>query len=171
MLTYLDACAIIEAREKDTDAGEALANLMIDAFEVGTMLRTCELSLLEVLVGPLQNAHLSDQQAQSESRALRDWYMRNIVSDGRFLKTLPVNTAVLTTAASLRADAKRDQSGSLKTPDAIHFAAALEAGCGCFITGDERLAHAISRHEAGSRLNVVALDEPAITALSKRIII
>jgi predicted nucleic acid-binding protein len=168
MLIYLDACAVIEAREKFTPAGQAIANLMIDAFEGDTLLRTCELSLLEVLVRPLQDIESPDSQIRAEGRALHDWYMRNLVSDGRFLRTCAIDTETLQTAARLRATASRNQSGSLKTPDALHFASALLAGCGHFVTGDERLSNAIARHGEGSKIEIVALDEVAIGELAKR---
>lgn len=167
MLIYLDACAIIEAREKFTPAGQAIANLMIDAFEGDTLLRTSELSLLEVLVRPLQDIHSSEPQASLESRAVRDWYTRNLVTNGRFLRIAAIDTNILQTAARLRADASRDQSGSLKTPDAIHFATALLTGCSHFVTGDERLSKAITQHAEGSSIEIVALEDAAIDELSR----
>ncbi|WP_420102014.1 type II toxin-antitoxin system VapC family toxin [Bosea sp. (in: a-proteobacteria)] len=169
MLIYLDACAIIEAREKFTPAGQSIANLMIDAFNGDTLLRTCELSLLEVLVRPLHDIESPDAQIRSESGALRDWYTRNLVSDGLFLKTSAIDAETLRTAAWLRATASRDHSGSLKAPDAIHFASAVLAGCSHFVTGDERLSNAIARHVEGSRIEIVALDDAAIDELAKRI--
>ena len=45
-----------------------------------------------------------------------------------------------------------DESGSLKTPDAIQLAVALEAGCGGFLTNDHRLS-------AFRSLTVVQLSE------------
>lgn len=167
MLIYLDACAIIEAREKATAAGQALANLMIDAFETGTILRTCELSLLEVLVGPLKNIGASDEEASRESQTVHDWYVRNLVPDGRFVKTLPADATVFRQAASLRA-----AIGSLKPPDAIHIAAASTAGCRIFVTGDERLTRAIQRYRQLSgelELEIVALDAEQLNALAERI--
>ncbi len=167
MLIYLDACAIIEAREKSTIAGQALANLMIDAFEAGTMLRTSELSLLEVLVVPVRGLDAPDEETRLESKTVHDWYVRNLVASGRLIKTLAIDATILRKAAWLRA-----QIGSLKPPDAIHIATALAAGCRYFVTGDTRLTSAISRCRsllADVVLEIVETNEGQLSTLAERI--
>lgn len=49
------------------------------------------------------------------------------------LRIVPLSAAVFDRAAGLRADL------GFKTPDALHLAAAIEAGCDCFLTNDSRL--------------------------------
>ena len=49
------------------------------------------------------------------------------------VQTLPLTAAVFDRAAQIRAD------HGFKTPDALHLAAAIEAGCDCFLTNDARL--------------------------------
>jgi predicted nucleic acid-binding protein len=49
------------------------------------------------------------------------------------VQIVPLTAAVFDRAAQLRADL------GFKTPDALHLAAAIEAGCACFLTNDTRL--------------------------------
>lgn len=49
------------------------------------------------------------------------------------VQILPLTATVFDRAAQLRADF------GFKTPDALHLAAAMEAGCDCFLTNDSRL--------------------------------
>ena len=73
---------------------------------------TSELSFLEVVVKPLR---LQDDMLYG--------LFQRILYDVIGFATLPISLAILARAAQLRA------STSLKTPDAIHAATALEAGC------------------------------------------
>jgi predicted nucleic acid-binding protein len=50
------------------------------------------------------------------------------------VKRVPLNTAVFDQATDIRAQF------AFKTTDAIHLAAAIEAGCGGFLTHDVQLA-------------------------------
>lgn len=170
MLIYLDACAIIEAREKPTPAGKALANLIVDASGTDTLLTTSELSLVEVLVEPLRGfiaRALADEQL--DSREYHDWYVENLVPDSLVIRTIAVEAGILRQAAILRARVK-----SLKAPDAIHIASAISMECTHFITGDGRLVRAIERDSAWASkpgfqfvdLNANALNELA-AAVSK----
>lgn len=52
------------------------------------------------------------------------------------VETVPLTTEVFRRAAELRAD------NALRTPDAIHLAAALVGGCSALWTNDDRLAKA-----------------------------
>lgn len=80
---------------------------------------TSELSFLEVVVKPLR---LQDDMLYG--------LFQRILYDVIGFATLPISLAILARAAQLRA------STSLKTPDAIHAATALEAGCTLFVTND-----------------------------------
>lgn len=80
---------------------------------------TSDLTLLEVLVKPLRDGN----------SYLVDLY-RNVLLGTAGLNCLPVSRAVLESAATLRA------AHNLKTPDAIHAATALAAGCVLFVTND-----------------------------------
>jgi predicted nucleic acid-binding protein len=168
MLIYLDACAIIEAREKLTDAGQSLSNIMIEAFERRVALRTCELSLLEVLVYPITGLRSPNVEVRNDSKELHDWYVRNLVPNGRFIDTISISTQVLASAATLRS-----QTPSLKAPDAIHLAAAQISRCSHFITGDDRLMKSIARHRAQDplfKIETVELDCFKLDALAEAIV-
>jgi predicted nucleic acid-binding protein len=80
---------------------------------------TSELTLLEVLVGPLRHG-----DAALAARRENLWRQPNT-------RMLPVTPDVLREAARLRA-----AHGGLKTPDAIHAATALLHSCVLFVTND-----------------------------------
>jgi predicted nucleic acid-binding protein len=65
---------------------------------------------------------------------------------GTEMRLLPITQSILRVGAQLRA------TTSLKTPDAIHGATAMQAGCALFVTNDRRF-----RNIAG--LSVVVLDD------------
>jgi predicted nucleic acid-binding protein len=165
MLIYLDACAIIEAREKPTPAGRALANLIVKASGTSTLLTTSELSLVEVLVEPLRG--LVDRAAleeDPESREYHDWYVGNLVPDSSLIRSIALEVPILKQAALLRARVK-----SLRAPDAIHIASAIFVKCSHFITGDGRLVRAIERDTAWSvkpRFQFVELKADALDNLA-----
>ena len=96
---------------------------------------TSELTLMETLAKPLQ----------VQDVALETQY-RSILVSSPGVRLHPISRAVLEQAARLRATAQ------LKTPDALHAATALEAGCAVFVTND-----AAFRRVTG--LNVVVLHE------------
>jgi predicted nucleic acid-binding protein len=80
---------------------------------------TSDLSLLEVLVKPIQ---LGDKKLQD--------LFRTILYHTSGFSCLPITTPILVTAANLRATI------GIKTPDAIHAATALISGCTLFVTND-----------------------------------
>ena len=80
---------------------------------------TSELTLMETLVKPLQ----------AQDGALETQY-RTILVTSPEVRLYPISRAVLERAARLRTTAQ------LKTPDALHAATALEAGCALFVTND-----------------------------------
>ena len=83
---------------------------------------TSSLTLLEVLVHPLR-ANLP---------ALADEY-EQILTHSAGVELIPLDQRLLRVAAHLRAATR------LKTPDAIHLASALKAGCTAFLTNDDRI--------------------------------
>lgn len=78
-----------------------------------------DLTLMEVLVGPLRN----------NDTALLATYEAVLL--GSDMRLLPVTQNVLREAARLRATIP-----ALRTPDAIHAATALLHGCALFVTND-----------------------------------
>lgn len=113
MRAYVDSCIVIYTVERGIELPSIRERLD---------LAVSDLVLLECLVGPLATAN---KRAETDIR--------------RFLErclTLPLGNAVFERAARLRAQHR------LKTPDALHLAAAMEHGCDEFWTNDRRLAAA-----------------------------
>lgn len=131
---YLDANVLIYAVEDAHGFGERLRTLFerIDRGELTGV--TSELSLAEVLVGPLRSGA---SRIQSEFEQLLD-------ADGP-LVVPHISRQILVNAARLRA-----LHPPLKLPDAIHAATALLHGCTTFFTND-------ARFEAASDLPVMLL--------------
>jgi predicted nucleic acid-binding protein len=121
---YFDSNTLIYAVE---DLGR-LGDAMRQAFERvdrGELLGvTSELSLAEVLVGPIRNSEVSIR---------REYEQLLNLSSG--LLVLPISRSILVNAAELRA-----VNPPLKLPDAIHAATALQHGCTTFLTNDSRFA-------------------------------
>lgn len=116
---YVDTNAVIYRVERIEPYLTAAAPLW-DALDAGqARLATSELSLLEVLVQPLRNGNA----------ALAALY-RAVLLGTAGLTCLPVSRSVLESAAALRA------AHRVKTPDAVHAASALAAGCSLFVTND-----------------------------------
>jgi len=118
-VVYLDANSIIYTIEGIEPYLTAL-DLLWDAVQARTLtVITSDLTLLEVLVGPLKKG---DQELEADYHAL--------LQHSQGVQLNPISHEVLEHAASLRATA------GLKTPDAIHAATALIAHCGLFVTND-----------------------------------
>ena len=118
---YLDACMII-------DLVEGVPNLQRRLREAirGRTLVSTELARLESRVGALREqrtAHLATYRQLFEDCEMQ-----------------PMDRAVFDLATDLRVRHR------LKTPDALHLAAALHSGCGEFWTNDERLVAAAQGH-------------------------
>ena len=79
-----------------------------------------DLALMETLTGPLKNGN----------RMLASRY--ELVLSGADMTLLPITQSILREAARLRATIP-----GLRTPDAIHAATALLAGCALFLTNDK----------------------------------
>lgn len=93
------------------------------------------ITLMEVLVHPLRagNAALAQQY-------------RDILVNNDDLKLLPITIHIAEVAADLRA------RYGLRTPDALHIAAAISAGCDTFLTND-------SSFKRVAEIGVLVLDE------------
>lgn len=116
---YLDACVVIYAVE-DAERGphvrELLARRGTEEFGISPLVR------LECLVGPLRRGAV---ELEDRYRAALDLFV-----------DLPLNTQVFERATRLRA------ASALRTPDALHLAAAQVHGCDELWTNDTRLASA-----------------------------
>jgi len=122
-LIYLDTCLVIYAFENDPVFGArtraALAASPTQQFAVSPLVK------FECLVGPMRSANLVLQQHYEDGL-------------GQFV-LLPATEDVFLRGAALRA------RFGLKTPDALHLAAAQIHGCDELWTNDDRLAAAAGR--------------------------
>ena len=114
---YMDTNSIIYSIERI----EPYRSLLLPVWEAGQAgnfaIVTSDLTLHEVLVKPLKDGN-----------ALLEAGFRNLLLHSAEVQLLPISHAVLERAASLRATL------NTKTPDAIHAATALLAGCRLFLT-------------------------------------
>lgn len=132
---YVDTAAVIYSIEQIVPYAGVLQPLW-EAAAAGTFgVVTSELALLEVLVKPIREG-----KQQLEQR-----YRQFLTGTGE-VHLLPIDRAVIDTAARVRAD------HALKTPDALHAAGALAVGCALFVTNDP-----VFRRVPG--LSVAVLDE------------
>lgn len=120
-IVYIDTAILIYTVEANSTYFTALQPLW-QKFQAGDIeLITSELTLMETLVTPLRNA---------DSRLIFDYEQLLTASE---IQLLPITQLILKTAANLKATI------SLKTPDAIHAATALNMGCTLFLTNDSGL--------------------------------
>lgn len=143
---YIDANVFITAFEKRGPTSEILVRLFLSG-RIGQAppLVTSELSLSELIVEPLE-------MGRSDLVQLYDnWTISN-----RHLEVIPVLRGVLFGAAVLRG---RDRT--LKLPDAIHLATALDQRCTHFLTDDSRIRapDAIKRVSTDEETMQTLLDE------------
>lgn len=116
---YLDANTIIYALEGFAQYANLQAGLL-DPLDAGAFVAvTSEITLLETVVGP-----------RKAGKAKEEAELRAFLTSTTNLVIEPVTTAVLERAVDLRV-----QFG-LKSPDAIHLATGLLAGCDLFVTRD-----------------------------------
>jgi predicted nucleic acid-binding protein len=117
-VVYADAQVFIYSVEKHPTYGPLLRPLW-QAVQAGTLeVVSSELALMETLVGPLKKADavlVADYEQFFQQAGVR---------------LLPITQAVLREAARLRATTR------LRTPDALHAATALLAGCVLFLSND-----------------------------------
>lgn len=118
-MIYLDSCILIYAIEDQGPRGVAVRDALRD---VDGVVASSPLALHECLVGPLRG----------RNPELRDRYLAMFER----IEEVELDAAVFVRSAELRADF------GLKTPDALHLAAAQIAGCTELWTNDRRLAAA-----------------------------
>lgn len=118
MRIYLDAAPIIDYIELTPVLGPKVAARINAA---GMVLISSDLAILETLVLPLRTGNAALVKDYEDFFALR-------VSE-----SVPLTSSVFRNAATIRAQR------NYKTPDALHLAAAIEAGCDVFLTNDLRL--------------------------------
>jgi predicted nucleic acid-binding protein len=117
-LVYLDTNPVIYSVEKHPVYWPLLQPLWQAAKAKSIEIISSDLTLMETLVGPLKvgDAALVNAYEQLFLQAQT--------------RLLPITQTILRAAAQLRATTK------LKTPDALHAATALGAGCALFVTND-----------------------------------
>ncbi|MGD1701805.1 type II toxin-antitoxin system VapC family toxin [Dapis sp. BLCC M229] len=132
---YIDTSVVIYTIEVNPNYWELLQPLW-QKFQAGQVeLITSELTLMESLVLPLRQSNIN----------LIATYEDLLLSS--VLQLIPISLPILREAARLRATKL-----SLRTPDAIHAATAIAAGCTQFLTNDRKLRVVTS-------LPIVILDE------------
>lgn len=120
---YLDTNVFIAAYETRDSRGDQ-AWRILTAIEAGDFAAvTSELTLAEILVGPLEQRDYDRAQHYQE-----------IIAPGVGFEVPAIDRAVLIEAASLRAVRK-----SLRLPDAIHVATARLSACTHIVSDDRRL--------------------------------
>jgi predicted nucleic acid-binding protein len=124
MILCLDANCIIYLIEKNPIWGPKVTARLAAARAAGDQLAACDLARAECLVGPL---------AKGDALLLAD-YQRFFPSPT--VQMLPVTAAVCERTARVRIASAMQ----FKLPDALHLAAAIEHGCGLFLTNDAQLA-------------------------------
>ncbi len=129
-MIYLDSCVVIYAVEDDGARGDEVRRRLVES--VDAVVAISPLVTLECLVGPLREENL----------VLRDHYVRALQQ----FRVLPLEPEHYVRAAELRA------RHGIRTPDALHLAAAQMHGCDQLWTNDNRMA------AAAGGLDVVVMD-------------
>ncbi|MGH8117238.1 MAG: type II toxin-antitoxin system VapC family toxin [Rhodanobacteraceae bacterium] len=137
---YLDSNIFIFALEADAGAlRRAAADLLRAARARRCTVVTGLLSRAEVLVRPLRTQQVG----------LADRY-RRLLSGSDMTELCAMEVRSVDLAAELRADYP-----TLRLPDALHVAVAVQAGCDALVTADRRLA------VVAARIRVLPLDQLA----------
>ncbi len=121
---YLDTCIVIYYVQQHPRYVEGITRAMLPAGRHQPRLAVSDLTRLECRVFPIR---------RHDARLLAEY-------DAFFalpsVRRIPMDTAVFDLATRLRAQHR------LKTPDALHLAAAIHTSCDEFWTNDDRLAQA-----------------------------
>lgn len=128
MRLYVDSNVVIKAFE----GGGAVRDFCAALFRGKAQVVTSELTLAEVLVGPLK------KRGEKLRSGFALTYEAFVVT-GPFLTVVTIDRDTLIASAEQRA-----RHASMKLPDAIHAATATLSGCTHFISGDRRLFRALS---------------------------
>ena len=124
MMVYLDVNCVIYLIEQNPVWGPKVVNRLAALRKAGEEIATSDLARAECLVHPF---------ATGNAALVADY---QTLFSGSQVRMLPLTAAVCERAAQLRA-----ASGlRLKVPDCLHLAAAIEHGCGLFLTNDTELA-------------------------------
>ena len=117
---YLDANTLIYALEGLVQYSNLQSGLLgaLDAFEFRIV--TSQLTLMETTVYPKRRGDTAGEQK-----------FRLFLTPSSHVSVMPITEAVLEKAIELRAIHQ-----ALKTPDAIHLATGILAGCDIFLTAD-----------------------------------
>lgn len=127
---YLDACIAIYYVEKDAALAPAIEAGLFPPDGNGPSAAYSDLVRLECRVSPLRRG---DQELLARFDAFFG------VAD---MVKIDLDQAVFDLATELRAN------HAVKTPDALHLAAAIRGGCDAFWTNDDRLRRAAGNHLA-----------------------
>ena len=124
MRICLDTNCVIYLIEKNPMWGPKIVSRLATATAAGDSVAVCDLARAECLIGPLKN---SDAVVLAE-------YQRFFASPT--VEMLPLSVAVCERAAELRVTSAM----RFELVDCLHLAAAIEHGCGLFLTNDAKLA-------------------------------
>jgi predicted nucleic acid-binding protein len=119
-IVYVDTAPVIYSIEPHPDYLPLVQPLWVKLHAEQITIVSSELLWLETLVGPMKN----------NNQSLIDLYTELLTDN---IRLIPIDESILKLAAQLRS------TGSLKTPDAIHAATALNYGCTLFLTNDAGL--------------------------------
>ena len=122
MTIFLDSNIVIYAVERDAAWASKVDRRLLNATHAGDLLAGSEATRFECIVAPLRVA---------DTATLAKYH--------RFFSSPSSHFYSVTTAVWGRAAQIRAQFG-FGAMDAIHFATAIEFGCGLFLTADARLA-------------------------------
>lgn len=121
---YPDSCTVIYLIEQQAEQSQVVIQAYRQAAREGSRFAITALTRLECRVRPLRDA-------DTELLATYDRFFAEAIVQG-----VALSDAVFEHATRLRAHHR------LRTPDALHLAAALHHGCDEFWTNDQRLANA-----------------------------
>jgi predicted nucleic acid-binding protein len=120
---YIDSNPIIYLIEQYPRFADVLSELFRLIDDAQILATTSELTLAEVLVKPLRD----------QRRDLQQSFEQRLQTSGGLIVT-EIDRPILVRAAEIRA-----AQASLRLPDAIHLATALETNCEMFLTNDGRI--------------------------------
>ena len=115
---YVDTAILIYSVEANPDYRQLLRPLWLKLKASELEVISSELALMEVLIVPLRN---------NDTALVQDYKQLMLEGD---MQLIPISQTILREAARLRA------TTNLRTPDAIHVATAMNAGCTLFLTND-----------------------------------